>query len=140
LAATCLAFSPDGKHIVVGASGLLFHLPLSVWDAANGEQIPAFNQHSGGGRPWSQAVMSVAYSPDGKRIASGDTEGVLKIWEAATGQETLTLKANAGQVRCLAFSRDGKWLLSAGLHGTLTVWDASHAPEDERKPTGIRWF
>ena len=139
LEAMSLAFSPDGKRLVVGTSGLLSHLPLSVWDAATGEQILALIVHSGGERALLDAVTSVAYSPDGKRIASGDVEGVLKIWEAAAGQETLTLKAHAGQIRCLAFSRDGKWLLSAGTDGTLKVWDASHAPEAGWKQTNNRF-
>ena len=56
----------------------------------------------------------MAFSPDGKRLASASGDGTVKVWDAATGQETLTLKGHTGVVSSVAFSPDGKRLASAG--------------------------
>ena len=50
---------------------------------------------------------SVAFSPDGKRLASASVDQTVKVWDAATGQETLSLKGHIGRVFSVAFSPDG---------------------------------
>jgi WD40 repeat protein len=68
-------------------------------------------------------VASVAFSPDGKRLASGSGDKTVKLWDLATDRETLTLKGHAGRVNSVAFSPDGKRLASGSTDQTIKLWD-----------------
>jgi WD40 repeat protein len=67
-------------------------------------------------------IEDVAMSADGRLVASGSTDGTVKVWDAATGTERFTLKAYA--VSCVAVSADGKRIVSGSADGTARVWDA----------------
>jgi hypothetical protein len=69
-------------------------------------------------------VHSVAFSPDSRRIVSGSRDNTLKLWDATTGQEILTLKRPSQPVMSVAFSPDGRRIVSGSSDNTLTVWDA----------------
>ncbi len=95
---------------------------VKVWDAATGQETLTLKGHTSG-------VTSVAFSPDGKRLASASWDRTVKVWDAATGQETLTLKGHTGDVTSVAFSPDGKRLASASVDQTVKVWDAATGQE-----------
>jgi WD40 repeat protein/tRNA A-37 threonylcarbamoyl transferase component Bud32 len=69
-------------------------------------------------------AMGVAYSPDGKWLASAGADGAVRIWDALTGREARTLKGHNHEVAAVAFSPDGRQLASASLDRTVKVWDA----------------
>ena len=71
----------------------------------------------------------MAFSPDGKRIASGSYDGTVKVWDASTGQETSDPARAHGSVGSVAFSPDGKRIASGSHDGTVKVWDASTGQE-----------
>ena len=74
-------------------------------------------------------VSSVCFSPDGKRLASASDDQTVKVWDAATGQEALTLKGHTSYVTSVCFSPDGKRLASASYDQTVKVWDAATGQE-----------
>ena len=93
-------------------------------------------------------VWGVAFSPDGKRLASASgggpedhTPGDVKVWDATSGQEQLTLKGHTDRVVCVAFSPDGKRLVSGSADQAVKVWDATTGQEKRtlKGHTGPVW-
>jgi formylglycine-generating enzyme required for sulfatase activity/WD40 repeat protein/serine/threonine protein kinase len=120
----------------------------SPLDQLTAEQIPAYERRvAAGGRASAPAelvavlgdsrlkhwhrVLSVAFSPDGKRIASGSVDSTAKVWDVATGQEILNLEAPGSWVYSVAFSPDAKWIVSAHGDGIVRVWDAETGQESK---------
>jgi WD40 repeat protein/tRNA A-37 threonylcarbamoyl transferase component Bud32 len=85
-------------------------------------------------RGHSRGVIGLAYSPDGRRIASASFDGLVKLWDSTTGEETLTIRGHKGTVLAAAFSPDGGRIASAGGVGdpTVRVWDAQSGKEQLR--------
>ena len=73
----------------------------------------------------------MAFSPDGRRIISGSSDNTLRLWDATSGREVLTLKGHTGFVCSVTFSPDGKRIVSGSDYGdnTLKVWDATTGQE-----------
>lgn len=70
----------------------------------------------------SRNLLSLAYSPDGRRIASGGKDGMLRIWNAETGDEVLKLPGHTAAITHVKFSPDGKILASTSDDGTTQLW------------------
>jgi WD40 repeat protein len=75
-----------------------------------------------------QAVNNVAYSPDGRLLASGDEAGEVRVWDLPGGALRYVLPAQGAAVHALAFSPDGKSLVTATVHGEVgdvNIWEAA---------------
>jgi tricorn protease-like protein len=70
------------------------------------------------------SIQSVAYSPDGKFIASGSNDDSIRIWDAATGKVLHTLTGFVGAIWTVTYSPDGKFIASAGVDGAVRIWEA----------------
>ena len=68
-------------------------------------------------------VEAVAFSPDGRRLASAGEDGTVRLWDPATGAGLATLTSHDGEVSSVAFSPDGRRLASAGRDRTVRLWD-----------------
>ncbi len=72
----------------------------------------------------SATCMSVAYSPDGSKVASGWSNYVIIIWDAETGEKKMILDSHEGAVTSIAYSNDRRYFASASYDKTVKVWDA----------------
>ena len=70
-----------------------------------------------------EAVWGVAFSPDGRLLATASDDGTARVWDPATGRHLRTLTGHAGGVRGVAFSPDGRLLATASRDGTARMWD-----------------
>jgi WD40 repeat protein len=135
-----VCWSPDGRRLASASKGyeikdgkaVNFRGEVKVWDAATGQEVLSLKGHTG-------LVQSVCWSPDGRRLASAGGEldaqgkplpGEMKVWDAASGQEVLSLKGHTGLVQSVCWSPDGRRLASAGGDPTgkrweVRVWDAN---------------
>jgi WD40 repeat protein len=141
-----IAFSPDGKQLVsAGSDG-----SVRVWNAEDGTELHALKGHveavedgpappddplgltvpaprKAGMRP--VAVEAVAFSPDGKQIASGGDDNTVKVWDTETGKEVCAGRGHVAGVLSVAFTPDGKYVVSGSADGTIRLWGATTGKE-----------
>lgn len=121
-----VTFSPDGKQVAVpvgvGSRGAPAGLiigdtggTVQVWDLATGKSAPAV-------KGLKAAVSQVAYSADGKRLATVGGDGTVRVWEARTGAEVAAFQLGGEKARAVRFSPDGKHLAAGGDKGAVRVW------------------
>lgn len=116
-----LAFAPDGKRLASG-SGWDFenHANVRIWDVETGKVIHRLAGHDG------QSVSSVTFSPDGKLLASADTNGVVILWDTADGKPVNVLKEHTpwwiGEV---AFSPDGRYLAVGDRANVIALYEVA---------------
>lgn len=79
---------------------------------------------------------ALAWSPNGKVLASGSEDFTIKLWNGSTGQLVSTLTAHRGRVNSLVWSSDGKVLVSGAEDHTIKLWNATTGKFSEENPAG----
>jgi WD40 repeat protein len=114
-------FSPDGKLFAVASTSGFARL----WETATQREMATFKDFLLG-------VHSVAFSPDGKRLAAGSNgEEAIRLWDIESHQELISLEGQGSVFHPTAFSPDGNWLGSRNLNGVLHFWRAPSWAEIE---------
>jgi WD40 repeat protein len=110
-----VAFSPDGTKLAFGG----FDYTVTIWDIATGKPY----RHITGHHNW---VWWIAFSPDGKTLATGSSvERVIKLWDIETGECLQTLQGHGQMLWAIVFSPDGKILASTSSDNTIKLWDVA---------------
>jgi WD40 repeat protein len=112
-----IAFAPDGKTVAMATrdaqsgKGRMVRL----WDAGTAREVGHFG---------TQPVRALAYAPDGKAVVTGNEDGSVALWDAASGRELWRMAGHRREVNSVAFAPDGKLLASGSFDGDLFLWDA----------------
>lgn len=120
-----LAFSRDGGLLAAYNEKTKL---MMIWNAVTGNEFSSCGVNS-------LTVVS-AFNPDGKVLATGQADGLIILWDTASGKKLQTLAGHTAQMRNLKFSPDGKTLVSSGDDGTIRLWNPEQPRAREIIPIG----
>jgi WD40 repeat protein len=112
-----LRFSPDGKTFAVGSGEPTRSGDISVWDVASGNLIREWKERH------TDAVLSLDFSADGKKLASGGADKIARVTDVASGKVVNVLEGHTHHVLGVSFRSDGRVLGTSGADNSVIVWD-----------------
>ncbi|MEO8425581.1 MAG: serine/threonine-protein kinase [Verrucomicrobiota bacterium] len=129
------AFSPDGKSVVAARNTLTARgvFVLSIWDAQSGKEIAVMPsdrdriEHDG-------FISSLAFSPDGRTLATGSRDHSIRLWDFDKRQRLVTLHGNLSEVWAVVFSPDGQTLVSGAKDGGVKLWATRRQQKEDTLP------
>lgn len=129
--AHALAFSPDGSRLVSGGSA--DGPPLRMWDASSGAAVDSFAPEA-----LPQATIgAAAFSPDGGLLATGWSDGIVRVWHTETWSLVTSLSAHATLVDQLQFGPTGDRLVTSDIDGLVNLWNLSSLIPVQLRSDGV---
>lgn len=119
-----LVFSSDARLLAAGLGS-----SVRIWDSNSGESRGQLTNHTG-------AVRAIAFTPDGRQLASASLDGTIRIWSAADQTEVRCFQSSGEGLTGLAMLPDGHTLVTGGDTGTVCFWDATAST---RAPAHTNW-
>ena len=121
-------FSPDGRHIAVAQPS-----SLRVWDTETGRQLVRWHPFPESTyRPHFGSITDVAFSPQGRYLASVGLDRTAKVWDVEAGTQLLDIDIFLNYVLTVDWSPDGGQFATAGYDGRAIVWDRATGQEVAR--------
>lgn len=122
---TSLAFAPGNKGLITGS----YDKSIRFWKGKQRAQreLLAFAAHP-------DATRAVEFSRDGRWMATGGHDGLVKLWSMQTGRVAKTFRGHAGGVRTVAFSPDGRRIASAGWGRSIIIWNITTGKKEAAIP------
>src|SRR5579871_4433620 len=121
---TALAFSRDGKHLAVASSATGETHEVRLYDFSVAGALAERGGYQIVGTH-GDVIQDLAFSPDGKILASCGYDRLIKLWDMTAKKELNVLKDHSDSVYGIAFSPDGKLLASAAADRAVKVWDVA---------------
>ena len=126
-----LAFSPNGSTLAIAGKSHFLDPPASrtgtsqlyglyspqLWDALTGKHLMDLDGHT-------DNVSSVAFSADGKILATGSWDDTIRLWNPDTGQHLTTFSGHGDNVNAIAFTPNGETLASGSSDDTIKLWNS----------------
>jgi WD40 repeat protein len=119
-----LALSNDGSLLATEATeeGGKPGATPRIWKVDSGKELTSLKGHG-------DAVVSIAFSPNGDLVATGSWDTTARIWDAKTGREVAILKGHTDPLTSVAFDGTGQLLVTASFDGTARVWEVATGTE-----------
>ncbi len=114
----CVAFSPDGTHLLSGSADR----SLRLWTVDQQNEVCRLSGHT-------NHVKCVAFSPDGNRAVSGGIDKTVRVWDLERGTEVACFRGHDDAVTSVSVSPDGSLVASAGMDYSVRVWELATGQE-----------
>jgi WD40 repeat protein len=113
------AFSPNGRTVAIGGRTLEYVGSIELWNLDCDDDVCiSFEGHT-------SSIWEVAFSPDGKFLASASSDSTIKLWDVSNNSCIRTLAGHTDEVFSISFSPDARFLASAGADETIRFWSVT---------------